>query len=219
MWNTQLEELPQSILARLAVRNPGEETYFVNNKYQGLPKYGFVKMFENILDGIPVHLDTPRDEWRKLKDKCDLLVYTGKVDNYFDYQFGELTYRSLNFEHVYCPKTLYIQLNECNKVNGWNRAIDHSYWYNQDVETTIVTREYPVPHVDGVNNPYYPMIFGKYLSQFRLYQPLMQAEKKTVFTGRTATYEYLTIDETIIKTAKKLQKFGIYDKILTKQNQ
>lgn len=87
------------------------------------------------------------------------------------------------------------------------------------LETTIVTREYPVPHVDGVNNPYYPMIFGKYLSQFRLYQPLMQAEKKTVFTGRTATYEYLTIDETIIKTAKKLQKFGIYDKILTKQNQ
>ena len=59
MWNTPFEELPQSILARLAVRNPGEETYFVNNKYQGLPKYGFVRMFENILDGIPVHLDTP----------------------------------------------------------------------------------------------------------------------------------------------------------------
>ena len=215
MWNTPFEELPQSILARLAVRNPGEETYFVNNKYQGLPKYGFVRMFENILDGIPVHLDTPRDEWRKLKDKCDLLVYTGKVDNYFDYQFGELTYRSLNFEHVYCPKTLYIQLNECNKVNGWNRAIDHSYWYNQDVETTIVTREYPVHHVDGVNNPYYPMIFGEYLSQFRLYQPLMQAEKRTVFTGRTATYEYLTIDETIIKTAKKLKKLGLSDSILT----
>ena len=105
-------------------------------------------------------------------------------------------------------------MNVTVKIVGTG-AIDHSYWYNQDVETTIVTREYPVKHVEGKNNPYYPMIFGEYLDQFRKYQPLMQKEKKTVFTGRTATYEYLTIDETIIKTAQKLKKLGFTDKILT----
>jgi UDP-galactopyranose mutase len=106
-------------------------------------------------------------------------------------------------------------LNECNSENKWNRAIDHSYWYNQDVDTTIVTREYPVEYVEGVNNPYYPMIFGKYLEQFEKYKPLMESEKNTIFAGRTATYKYLTIDQTIARTANKFKRMGFSDPILT----
>jgi len=215
MWGVKMEELPMGILNRLPVRKPGTDGSFTSQKYQGLPKNGFVDMFKNIFDDIPVHLNVPKDEWKKLKDKCDLLVFTGKVDNYFNYQHGPLSYRSLKFEHIYCPKTVYIQLNECNKNNMWNRAIDHSYWYNQDVETTIVTREYPIEHVEGVNNPYYPMIFGKYLEQFEQYKPLMQEEKNTIFVGRTATYKYLTIDQTIARTANKLKRMGFVDHILT----
>lgn len=219
MWGVKMEELPMGILNRLPIRKHGTDGAFTQQKYQGLPKNGFVDMFKNILDDIPVHLNVPKDEWRKLKNKCDLLVFTGKVDDYFDYEYGKLSYRSLNFEHIYCPKTLYIQLNECNRHNSWNRAIDHSYWYNQDVETTVVTREYPVDHVEGENNPYYPMIFGKYLDQFEKYKPLMQSEKNTIFVGRTATYKYLTIDQTISRTANKLKRMGFSDSILTPNNE
>ena len=219
MWGVKMEELPMGILNRLPIRKPGTDGSFTQQKYQGLPKNGFVDMFKNIFEDIPVHLNVPKDEWKKLKDKCDLLVFTGKVDNYFNYEHGALSYRSLNFEHVYCPKTLYIQLNACNRQNAWNRAIDHSYWYNQDVETTVVTREYPVDHIEGVNNPYYPMIFGKYLEQFEKYKPLIQAEKSTIFVGRTATYKYLTIDQTIARTANKLKRMGFSDPILTPNNE
>lgn len=219
MWGVKMEELPMGILNRLPIRKTGTDGAFTQQKYQGLPKNGFVDMFKNILDDIPVHLNVDKNEWRKLKDKCDLLVFTGKVDNYFNFEHGQLSYRSLNFEHVYCEKTPYIQLNECNRDNAWNRAIDHSYWYNQDVDTTVVTREYPVDHIDGVNNPYYPMIFGKYLEQFEQYKPLMQAEKNTVFVGRTATYKYLTIDQTIARTSNKLKRMGFSDSILTPNNE
>lgn len=218
MWGVPLEELPMGILNRVPIRNQGENSSFTQNKYQGLPKNGFVEMFKNIFDDIPVHLNVPKDEWRKLKDECDLLVYTGKLDKYFDYEYGPLSYRSLNFEHIYCPKTLYIQLNECNKENAWNRAIDHSYWYKQDVQTTIVTREYPTEHVDGQNEPYYPKIFGHYLSQFEKYKKLIENEKTTLFAGRTATYKYLTIDQTIALTANKLKKLGYEDPLLNSMN-
>lgn len=214
MWGVPLENLPTTILNRLALRRSGTKSSFTTEKFQGLPTYGFVEMFYQIFDQIPVHLNVEPSEWRKLKDSCDLLVYTGKVDDYFDLMHGRLEYRSLEFEHLYCPKTPYVQLNECNQTNAWTRAIDHSYWYKQDLETTVVTREYPVPHVHGQNEPYYPMIFGKYLEQFEKYQNLIENEKNTLFVGRTATYKYLTIDQTISKTAYALKKLGFSDSIL-----
>lgn len=214
MWGVPLEELPTTILNRLALRRKGSISSFTLDKFQGLPKYGFVEMFREILDKIPIHLNVENNEWERIKDKCDLLVYTGKVDKYFDFAYGKLEYRSLKFEHIYCPKTMHIQLNECNRQNAWTRAIDHSHWYDQDVTDTVVTREYPVPHIDGENEPYYPMIFGKYLSQFEKYKELMQKETKTVFVGRTATYKYLTIDQTISATAYALKKIGYGDDVL-----
>lgn len=214
MWGVSLEELPPTIINRLALRRHGNTSSFTLDKFQGLPRYGFVEMFQEIFDKIPVHLNVQDEEWTKLKDKCDLLVYTGKVDKYFDFVHGKLEYRSLNFEHIHCPKTLHVQLNECNRENAWTRAIDHSYWYGQDLETTVVTREYPVAHVDGENEPYYPMIFGRYLDQFAKYKELMEKETTTLFVGRTATYKYLTIDQTIAKTAFALKKIGCTDEIL-----
>jgi len=215
MWGVPFEVLPSSILNRLPIRRNTSSNNFAQKKYQGLPSNGFVEMFKNILDGIPIHLKTKEDEWKTLKDKCDLLVYTGKVDKYFNKIYGELEYRSLKFEHIYCPKTLYIQLNECNRENKWCRAIDHSYWYNQDVDLTVVTREYPEQHQDGINNPYYPMIFGKHLEQFKKYEKLMESEKNTIFVGRTATYQYLNIDQTINSVTNKLKKIQIEDDILS----
>jgi len=214
MWGVSIEQLPSSILNRVPIRRETSSNSFSQQKYQGIPKNGFVKMFLNILDGIPIHLNVKEEEWKNLKNKCDLLIYTGKVDKYFNNIFGSLSYRSLKFEHIYCPKTLYIQLNECNSKNKWCRAIDHSYWYDQNLDLTIVTREYPVEHIDGINNPYYPMIFGNYLNQFKKYEKLMAKEKNTLFVGRTATYQYLTIDQTINSVVKKLKNLGIKDQIL-----
>jgi len=214
MWGVPLETLPPTILNRLPVRRSGSVSSFTTDLYQGLPKYGFVEMFRQIFDGIPVHLNIDDSEWKTLKNGCDLLVYTGKIDDYFSLIYGNLQYRSLNFEHLHCPKTPYVQLNECNRQNEWTRAIDHSYWYNQNLETTVVTKEFPVAHIPGQNEPYYPMIFGEYLEQFEKYQKLADQEKNTLFVGRTATYKYLTIDQTISKTAYALKKLGYSDEIL-----
>jgi UDP-galactopyranose mutase len=206
MWGVKMEDLPPSILKRIPIRKIGNSFNFTSNKYQGLPKHGFVKMFENILNGIKYNIGVNKNEWKKLKNKCDLMVYTGKVDEYFNFEHGALKYRSLEFESITCPRTLYVQLNECNYRNKWTRAIDHSYWYGQDLKKTIVTKEYPVDYVDGKNNPYYPMVFGEHLSKFSLYTPLIKKEKNTIFVGRTATYRYLTIDQTIIQVENALKK-------------
>lgn len=215
MWGVKLEELPATILNRLPVRREGSRWFFVTDKFQGLPKYGFVEMFMELFNKIPVHLNVSGDEWTRLKDKCDLLVYTEKVDRYFDFIHGNLEYRSLRFERIHCPKTIYMQLNECNRDKEWIRAFDHSYSYNQNLPLTVVTREYPVEHVDGENEPYYPKIFGASLEQFHRYKTLMNQENKTLFLGGTATYEQLTVAQTIEKTAFALKQVGVSDPLLS----
>jgi UDP-galactopyranose mutase len=209
MWRVALEELPPAILNRLQFRREGRDSRFTLYTHQGVPTDGFVAMFHEILAGIPVHTSVPKDTWRELKGKCDLLVYTGKVDDYFDLAHGRLRYRSLRIEHEIAKPTPYIQLNECNYRNEWCRAIDHHHWYGTKTDKTVITREYPVEHVDGENFPYYPIVFGTALEQAKLYEDMMKGEPNTLFVGRTATYRYLTIDQTILQVVNAMKSKDI----------
>ena len=96
-------------------------------------------MMNNMLDNIKIHVGVDKDEWKKYK--CDKVIYTGKVDDYFNYQWGELPYRSLKFEHETSTQRLSNPIiNQCNK-KPYTRTYDHAYFLNEDVSETIITKE------------------------------------------------------------------------------
>lgn len=123
-------------------------------------------MFEAMLEGIPVHLGCGEESWRKVK--TDHLIFTGSIDDYFGNSLGKLEYRSLEFEYSREPKRKRFQINECNRLNAWTRAVDHSHWLGQDVEQTVIGREYPCEW-DGTNVRFYPKPFGGNSERFQQY--------------------------------------------------
>jgi len=135
-------------------------------------------MFQSMLDGIKVNLGCNKDEWKR--HNCDLLIYTGKIDEYFNYCYGWLEYRSLKIQFETAPKRKNIfQLNECNKKQS-TRSIDHSHWHRQNVKETVISKEYPMEHNDS-NTPFYPKPFGNNPLKYKKYKGLAMREKKDDF--------------------------------------
>ncbi len=203
MWGVPWENLPKSITSRVPKLRDDNSHCFHLDKYQGIPHLGYTNMFQNMLDGIKVNLGVNKDEWRR--QRCDLLIYTGKIDEYFNYCYGWLEYRSLSIQFETAPKRKDIfQLNECNKKK-FTRSIDHSHWHEQDVKDTIISKEYPQEH-DESNTPFYPKPFGENTSRYKRYKDLANQQKDTIFIGRLATYKYLDMDQVIAQTLTKLKK-------------
>jgi len=203
MWGVPWEKLPPSITKRVPKIRNNLSTCFHVDKYQGIPVSGYTVMFKNMLDGIKVHLNCKKDEWRK--QKYDLLIYTGKIDEYFDYCHGWLEYRSLfiQFETGVRRPDIF-QLNECNK-KAWTRSVDHSHWHTQNVTNTIISKEYPQEHTPH-NIPFYPKQFGKNTELYKEYKKLADRQKNVIFTGRLATYKYLDMDIAIAQALQKLSQ-------------
>ena len=153
----------------------------------------------------------PKDLYKKIltDNNYDLLVYTGKPDDYFEYCHGELEYRSLKFEHTTAPKDGLFSwengavINECNKL-PYNRTVDNSIFLNQDVNQTVYTRDYPEEH-NRTNDPIYPKNFGTHNDKYSLYNRLMHQQNKTIFVGRLATYKYLDMWMAIKQVFQKLE--------------
>jgi UDP-galactopyranose mutase len=207
MWGETWENLPAEITSRINKVRSGTDPCYHNDPYYGVPLGGYVEMFENMLEGVKVHISCEPDAWRN--QKCDLLVYTGKVDGYFNYCYGRLSYRSLIFEWEKTEKQEMFQLNECNKDKTWLRHIDHSHYYGNDhLDQTIIHREYSCKHDDvfGSNEPFYPENFGKNPFLYQQYRELVAVQKNVIFTGRLATYKYIDLDTAISQTMVKLKK-------------
>ena len=203
MWGVSWEKLPTSITSRVPKLRDDFSACFHTDKHQGVPEKGYTHMFQNMLNGIKVNLGCDTSEWRR-RD-CDLLIYTGKIDEYFNYCYGWLEYRSLLIQLETAPKRKDIfQLNECNKKDS-TRSVDHSHWHEQDVEETVISREYPQEH-DESNTPFYPKPFGDNISRYKKYKELANREKHTIFIGRLATYKYLDMDDVIAQALTKLKK-------------
>ncbi len=200
-WGIPWTEIPGSITGRVPQRRRGRDCRYHLDRWQGVPVEGFTKMFEAMLEGIPVHLGCGEDEWRKAG--ADHMVFTGSIDNYFRNTFGRLEYRSLDFEYALGPKREHFQINECNRVNPWTREVDHSHWLDQRVKRTVIGREFP-REWDGTNTRFYPKPFGDNPEKFRRYWDAARAEKRTTFVGRLATYKYLDMDDTIAQVMLKV---------------
>jgi len=199
-WQRDPEDLPAFIIKRLPVRFTYDNNYF-NDRYQGIPIGGFGKMMENMIEDIEVNLNTDyfadKEYWNSQAKK---VIYTGKIDEYFDFQFGELEYRTLRFENEWHDTDNYqgiAVINDTGPDNPWTRTIEHKHFDpSQKTERTLVTREIPDTW-DRTKIPYYPINDEKNQGIFNQYRELAKQEENVLFGGRLSEYRYYDMHQVI----------------------
>ena len=205
-WGVRWEDLPKSITGRVPNKRDDFDDRYFTDKYQGIPEKGYTAMFTGMLDGIKVNLGVPRDAWRKLK--ADKLIYTGKISEYFNFAWGKLPYRSLRFQHFTRKKDKLFNwndgavINECN-TKDFNRTMDSSVYLNEQVEETVLTRDFPEEH-NEFNEAIYPKNFGRGQDLYQKYKVAALADNNTIFLGRLATYKYLDMWMAVKQVMSKL---------------
>ena len=196
-WGRKCTELPAFIIKRLPVRFVYDNNYF-NDKYQGIPIGGYNKLIEGLLEGIETRLgvdfSTMKNIWR---DIASNLVYTGAIDEYFDYCYGKLEYRTVRFETEILNTANYqgnAVVNYTEKEIPYTRVIEHKHFemfgneiYNNP--KTVISKEYSTEWRDGME-PYYPVNDKKNNSLYSKYKELADAESNVIFGGRLAEYKY-----------------------------
>lgn len=200
-WGKRAEELPAFIIRRLPVRFTFDNNYF-NDKYQGIPSgtKGYTGIIEKMLDGVEVRLNCDflkgKENYMNMAEK---IVYTGMIDEFYDYCFGELEYRSLKFE----TEVLDIPNFQGNAVNNYTeyevpytRIIEHKHFDFGTQDKTVITREYPVTWKKG-DEPYYPMNDDKNNALFLRYKEKADAEGKVIFGGRLGEYKYYDMHQVV----------------------
>jgi UDP-galactopyranose mutase len=205
-WGVPFEEIPKTITNRIPKTADCEDpTWFEGQKYQCVPKDGYSAMFARMLDGVNVHLNSPENAWRQSRADGDLIIYTGKVDSYYDNMYGELPYRSLEFRHrVLCERQDTFIVNQNNNEVEYTRVYDHSYFNPAHAGPTVITEEYPKECGTG-DVPFYPIPWGDGQEKYRSYETLAKAEKDVIFLGRLATYKYLDMWMAVKHVMNKLR--------------
>ena len=191
-WGRRCDELPSFIIKRLPVRFTYDNNYF-NDLYQGIPIGGYTQIIEKMLEGIDIRLNCNYFSNRKeLETIANKIVFTGMIDQYYDYCFGELEYRSLRFETEILESENY-QGNAVVNYNEYEipytRIIEHKHFEYGKQEKTVITREYPATWKKG-DEPYYPMNDEKNNYLYEKYKALADKENKVIFGGRLGMYKY-----------------------------
>ena len=199
-WGRKATELPTFIIKRLPVRYTYDNNYF-NDRYQGIPERGYNVIFDKLLEGIDVKLDTDFFENREeLMKKAEKIVFTGMIDQYFEY-------RSLKFENEMHETDNYqgnAVVNYCEREIPYTRIIEHKHFEFGKQPKTVITKEYPKEWKEG-DEPYYPVNDEKNNGIFRKYKELAENEKNVIFGGRLADYKYYdicNIIEKVLETVK-----------------
>jgi len=204
-WGRDAKDLPAFIIKRLPVRFTYDNNYF-NDKYQGIPIGGYNKLTEGLLEGIEVRTNVDYFEdkayWDSLANK---LVFTGKIDQYYDYQFGQLEYRSLKFEHQTLDTDNYqgnAVVNYTERDIPYTRVIEHKHFEFGTQPKTVITKEYP-EEWNTEKEPYYPINDAKNTDMYKQYEQLAKADSHIVFGGRLAEYKYYDMHQVIGSALKK----------------
>ncbi len=199
-WGKPCEELPAFLIKRVPFRFTYDNNYF-NDTYQGIPVGGYNKLTEGLLSGIEVKLGVDfladKNQWLSLADK---VVYTGKIDAYFDYCLGELQYRSLRFDHLEMQGVKDFQRNAVFNYTSpdvpYTRVVEHKHFEWQETNHTVVSYEYPQPYSRG-GEAYYPINDERNNSLYSQYKKLSANEMQVVFGGRLAEYKYYDMHQVI----------------------
>jgi UDP-galactopyranose mutase len=203
-WGVSFEQIPKSITNRIPkTKECNDPTWFEGQEFQCVPKDGYTKMFEKMLNGIEVKLNCNVDDWKKID--ADITIYTGKIDEYFNFCYGMLPYRSLQFKHMTSDvKFECVAYNQNTKAVDFTRTYDHSYFTFNHKGSTIITEEYPEAY-NGANIPFYPIPWGDSLQMYAKYRDLADAETNIIFLGRLATYTYLDMWMAVKQAMLKLK--------------
>ena len=198
-WGRKATELPAFIIKRLPLRFEYNNNYF-NDKYQGIPIGGYTLLIQNMLKDIKVKLNV---DYIKYKFYYNLIgkkiVFTGPIDEFFDYKFGPLEYRSLKFEvekhnKPYYQNNCVVNYNEFEIP--YTRIIEHKYFEDDKSDVTIITKEYPDNWELGKER-YYPINNEKNNKLYNKYKNLAKENKNVIFGGRLANYKYYDMDDTV----------------------
>lgn len=208
-WGKPCNELPSFIIKRLPLRFEFNNNYF-NDTYQGIPLGGYTLLINKLLEGIDVKLNEDflknKDYYKKI---AKYIVYTGAIDEYFNYSLGELEYRSLRFETKKIDKEHYQNNAVINYTDinvPYTRIIEHKYFEGVNSSTTIITTEYPEKYTLGKER-YYPVNDTKNNELYNKYLELAKKEKKVIFGGRLGNYKYFDMDDTIEKALSDAKKY------------
>lgn len=203
-WGRKCTDLPAFIIKRLPVRLVFDNNYF-NDKYQGIPIGGYNKLIEGLLDGIETRIDvdfsTMKGTWHDIADK---LVYTGAIDEYFDYCYGKLEYRTVKFKTEVLDTANYqgnAVVNYTEREVPYTRIIEHKHFemFGQEVYNcpkTVISKEYSTEWQSGME-PYYPVNDKRNNELANKYREKAQNEKDVIFGGRLAEYKYYDMDKVI----------------------
>lgn len=199
-WGKKCTELPASIIKRLPVRLTFDNNYF-NDRYQGIPIGGYTQIIEKMFEGCDIILNTDffdeKEKWLTIADK---VIYTGTIDKFFDYQYGELEYRTLRFETEKLDIDNYqgnAVINYTEAEVPYTRIIEHKHFEYGNQPSTIITREYPAKWKQG-DEPYYAVNDERNSALYEKYKVLAEKQHKVIFGGRLGMYKYFDMDDTII---------------------
>ena len=208
-WGRKCKELPSSIIKRLPVRFVWNNDYY-DDVYQGIPIGGYTKMFEKMLEGIEVKTDIDyfinKNHWDSLANK---VIFTGKIDEYYDYKFGELEYRSLKFYKKLLNEKDFQVNSDVNYTDGdvqYTRIIEHKHFEFGEQDNTVITYEYP-DDWDKTKVPYYPVNDDKNNKIYKKYKELADNDDKVVFGGRLAEYKYYDMHQVVGSALKKVDRW------------
>jgi UDP-galactopyranose mutase len=207
-WGVSFDQINKSIINRIPKTKDCEDpTWFEGQKYQCIPKFGYTKMFEKMLDGIEVKLNCDKEEWKN--EKSDFIFFSGRIDEFYNFCYGVLPYRSLNFIHETSSKKMpFAILNENTKNNLNTRQYDHSYFTNDHKGQTIITKEYSKECLDD-DIPFYPIPFGIGVDLYNKYLELSKKETNITFIGRLATYKYLDMWMAVKQVFLKIKNLNL----------
>jgi UDP-galactopyranose mutase len=195
-WGLDPSELDKQVTSRIPTRTNTDDRYF-SDTFQAMPLHGYTKMFEKMLDHPLIEIRTGVD-YRDVRDEVDAdhIVYTGPIDEYFDFRFGKLPYRSLKFDHQTLDEERHQPVAVVNYPDPqvpYTRISEYKHLTGQEAPVTTITYEYPSAEGD----PYYPIPRAENQALYKRYEALADSTKGVTFVGRLATYRYYNMDQIV----------------------
>ena len=207
-WGRKCTALPSFIIKRLPVRLTFDNNYF-NDLYQGIPMGGYNVIIDKMLDGVEVELGTDylanKDKYENIADK---IIFTGPIDEFYDYCFGPLEYRSVRFETEELPVENYqgnAVINYTDAETPYTRIIEHKHFEFGTQPTTVISKEYSAEWKVG-DEPYYPVNNDKNAALYQKYLDKSKEENKVIFGGRLGEYKYYDMDKVIESALNFVEK-------------
>lgn len=207
-WGRPCKDLPPSIIKRLPLRFEEDDRYFTD-QYQGIPENGYGPLFDNLLKDAAVVTSLSYQRLiAAFPDIADKIIYTGPIDQFFDYQLGSLAYRSLRFEEEVLDQPDFqgqAVVNYCDAQPAFTRIIEHRHFENSKGKKTVITREYPLEW-NQEREPYYPVGDKRSQDLYQRYLELAKERPDVIFGGRLGEYRYYDMDKVVASALEKAKE-------------